>query len=78
MITNVVFRFLFHNKSDELIIWGSGNPTREFLFVDDLAKGCVFLLDNYSEDVPINIGAGIEVSIKELSKQICDVVGYEG
>ena len=67
-----------NNKRDELIIWGSGNPTREFLFVDDLAKGCLFLLDNYSEDIPINIGTGIEVSIKELAKQICDVVGFEG
>ena len=67
-----------NNRSDKLIIWGSGNPTREFLFVDDLAKGCVFLLDNYSEDIPINIGTGIEVSIKELAKQICDVVGFKG
>ena len=67
-----------NNKSDKLIIWGSGNPTREFLFVDDLAKGCVFLLDNYSEDIPINIGTGVEVSIKELAKQICDIVGFKG
>ena len=67
-----------NNKRKELIIWGSGNPTREFLFVDDLAKGCLFLLDNYSDDIPINIGTGIEISIKELAKQICDVVGFEG
>ena len=68
----------FGVSSDSVEIWGSGNPTREFLFVDDLAKGCLFLLDNYSEDIPINIGTGIEVSIKELAKQICDVVGFEG
>ena len=66
------------NNDQKLTIWGTGNATREFLFVDDLAAGCIFLLDKYSEDLPINLGTGIEVSIKDLAIEICEIVGFNG
>ena len=61
-----------------LNVWGSGNPRREFLYVDDLASALITLLKTYSSAAPINIGAGADITIKELAKTICDVVGYEG
>ncbi len=62
----------------EIVVWGSGTPLREFLYVDDLADACVFGLKTYSDGRPFNIGSGIEVSIAELAKVICDVVGFAG
>ena len=62
----------------KLTIWGTGNATREFLFVDDLAEGCIFLLNEYSEHSPINLGTGVEVSIKDLAVKICEIVGFNG
>jgi GDP-L-fucose synthase len=62
----------------KVIIWGSGKPRREFLYVDDLADACVHLMKNYSEELHVNIGAGKDLEILELAKIICDVVGYEG
>ena len=64
--------------SDTVTLWGSGTPLREFLFVDDLADGLVFLLKNYSAPEHINIGSGSEVTIAELARQIANVVGYGG
>ncbi len=66
------------NQEKELKIWGSGNPMREFLFVDDLAKGCLFLLDSYTGTEPINIGTGSEISIKNLAIKISDIAGFKG
>ncbi|WP_281640674.1 GDP-L-fucose synthase family protein [Aurantimicrobium minutum] len=62
----------------EVVIWGSGNPRREFLFVEDLARACVFLLENYDSPDTINVGVGIDVSIRELSELIASIVGYTG
>lgn len=62
----------------EVVLWGSGNPMREFLYVDDLANACVYLMNNYHDSEIINIGTGIDVSIKELASIVKDVVGYEG
>ncbi len=62
----------------EVTCWGDGSPLREFLYVDDLANLCVFLMNNYSGDETVNAGTGIELSIKELSELIARVVGYEG
>ncbi|WP_031291289.1 GDP-L-fucose synthase [Leptolyngbya sp. Heron Island J] len=59
-------------------VWGSGSPLREFLYVDDLADGLLFLMDNYSGTEFVNIGSSKEVSIKELALTIKEVVGYEG
>ena len=59
-------------------VWGSGTPRREFLHVDDLAEACLFLMDHYDDDVPINVGTGEDVSIRELALLIKQVVGYSG
>jgi GDP-L-fucose synthase len=59
-------------------VWGTGTPRREFLHVDDLARACVFLLENYDEPGPINVGAGTDLSIRELAELVADVVGYRG
>jgi GDP-L-fucose synthase len=58
--------------------WGTGTPMREFLFADDLARACVFLMENYSEEQFINIGSGSEIAICELAETIRRVVGFEG
>jgi GDP-L-fucose synthase len=59
-------------------VWGTGAPRREFLFVDDLADACAFVLEHYSDDEHINIGCGDEVTIAELAGLVADVVGYRG
>lgn len=58
-------------------LWGSGTPLREFLHVDDLADALVFLLKEYSDDIPLNVGSGVEVTIRELAETIARVVGYD-
>ncbi|MGE0255147.1 MAG: GDP-L-fucose synthase family protein [Alphaproteobacteria bacterium] len=62
----------------EVTLWGSGTPRREFLHVDDLADACVYLMDTWSEDQFVNIGAGIDQSIAELAATIAEVVGWKG
>jgi GDP-L-fucose synthase len=59
-------------------LWGSGTPLREFLYVDDLADALVFLMQRYSADEHINVGTGIELSIRQLAELIADVAGYAG
>ncbi|MEZ5386431.1 MAG: GDP-L-fucose synthase [Prosthecobacter sp.] len=66
-----------HN-TPTVTLWGSGTPTREFLFVDDLASACAFLLENYSAPEIINIGNSNEISIREAAKLIGEITGYEG
>ncbi|MFN0047774.1 MAG: GDP-L-fucose synthase family protein [Cytophagales bacterium] len=66
------------SKQANVEIWGSGMPRREFLHVDDLAEACVFLMENYNEPTLINIGTGIDVTIKELATLIKQIVGFEG
>ena len=58
--------------------WGDGSPLREFLYVDDLAELCVFLMNNYSSDETINAGTGKELTIKELTELVAEIVGYNG
>jgi GDP-L-fucose synthase len=62
----------------EIVVWGSGEPRREFLHVDDLASACLFLLQNYDSPEIINIGTGTDLTISELAELICDVVGFRG
>jgi GDP-L-fucose synthase len=62
----------------EVVVWGSGKPLREFLYADDLADALVFLMRNYSDFNPINIGSGQEVSITELAHMIAAAVGFRG
>jgi len=64
--------------ADVVTIWGTGTPRREFLHVDDLAKACVHLLENYDDDAPINVGTGADVSILELAEIVARTVGFRG
>ena len=66
------------NNSDVVEVWGTGTPLREFLYVDDMADACVFLMENYDGEKHVNIGTGEEVSIRELAETIKEVVGFEG
>jgi GDP-L-fucose synthase len=64
--------------ADHVDLWGTGKALREFIYTDDLASACLFLLEYYSDERPINIGTGREISIMELSLLIKRIVGYEG
>jgi len=64
--------------ASEVEVWGTGKPRREFLYVDDLADACVFLMQKYDEDRWINVGWGTDATIAELAHTICRVVGFEG
>ncbi|KIO77061.1 GDP-L-fucose synthase [Pedobacter lusitanus] len=66
------------NGTPEVIIWGSGSPMREFLFADDLADACYFLMQNYNEPHLINIGTGEDLTIKDLALLVKKVTGFEG
>ena len=66
------------NGSDTVEVWGTGTPLREFIYVDDMAAACIFLMENYDGEQHINIGTGEEVSIMELSQMIKQVVGFSG
>lgn len=65
-------------NKDEVLLWGSGKPLREFLYVDDLADALVCLMDNYEEEQTINIGSGDEVTILQLSSLVSEIVGFKG
>ncbi|NBA87121.1 NAD-dependent epimerase/dehydratase family protein [Emticicia sp. CRIBPO] len=66
------------NGSEEVELWGTGSPMREFLHADDLAEACVFLMENYNDSTLVNIGTGVDVTIKELAETIREEVGFEG
>jgi len=61
---------------EQVTVWGSGNALREFLYVDDLAEACHFLMDQYSDSELINVGVGKDITIKDLAQIIKDVVGH--
>lgn len=63
---------------EKVVCWGDGSPMREFLYVDDLANLCVFLMNNYSGNETVNAGTGKEISIRELTKLVAEKVGYTG
>ena len=66
------------NNIDTVEIWGTGSPLREFLYVEDLADACIFLMNNYNDKIWINVGSGEEISIKDLAYLIKDITGYKG
>ena len=66
------------NNAPAVTIWGTGTPKREFLYSEDLADACIFLMNNYDSGEIVNIGTGIEVSIAELASTIKEVIGYDG
>lgn len=59
-------------------LWGTGSPMREFLYADDLAEACLFLMENYSDAELVNIGTGVDVTIKELAETVQKIVGFDG
>jgi len=65
-------------EASAVTVWGTGTPRREFLHVDDLARACLFLLENYDAPEPINVGVGSDLSIRELAEMVADIVGYQG
>lgn len=72
----------FHEAKEknvpQVAIWGSGTPRREFLYADDMADACVFLLENYSDFEHVNVGSGVDVTILEVAHAVAKTVGYEG
>jgi GDP-L-fucose synthase len=64
--------------AQEMVMWGTGSPRREFLHVDDCADACIFLMKTYSEDEHVNVGFGDDITIADLTQLVCKVVGFEG
>ena len=64
--------------SAQVEVWGTGKPLREFLYVDDLAEACYFLMENYNGEMFVNVGSGTDISIADLAAVVKEVVGYEG
>jgi GDP-L-fucose synthase len=63
---------------DEIVLWGDGTPTREFLYVDDAVEALVLAAEQYDDPEPVNLGTGAEISIRELSELVADVTGFDG
>lgn len=68
----------YTDGTQQVTLWGTGTPRREFLFVDDLADACLFLMENYSDRRPINVGCGNDLTIRDLAELIAEVVGFRG
>jgi GDP-L-fucose synthase len=66
------------DSPEEVVLWGDGSPTREFLYVDDCVEGLVLAADRYDDPDPVNLGAGKEISIRELAELVASVTGFEG
>ena len=66
------------NKSEEVVMWGTGRPRREFMYVDDLADSLIHLMLNYSDEIHVNLGTGEDIEIGELANLIKEIIGYEG
>jgi GDP-L-fucose synthase len=66
------------DRLPEVEVWGTGKPLREFMYVDDLADACFFLMENYNEKAFVNIGTGDEVTIRELAEVVAEVTGFQG
>jgi GDP-L-fucose synthase len=66
------------DATDEVVLWGDGSPTREFLYVDDCVEGLVLAAERYDGGEPVNLGTGVETSIRELAETIADLTGFEG
>jgi GDP-L-fucose synthase len=63
---------------EEVVVWGTGTPRREFMHVDDLGAAAVFLMENYSDEAFVNVGVGSDVSIRELADIVKEVTGFQG
>jgi len=67
-----------HDRAPSVTVWGTGKPLREFLFVDDLADACVFVLEHYSDEQHVNVGSGEEVTIAQFAELVAEIVDYRG
>lgn len=67
-----------NNGTKEVVVWGTGKPMREFLYVDDLAEACYFLMENYNDPGAINVGTGSDITIADLAHLVKQIVGFEG
>jgi GDP-L-fucose synthase len=67
-----------NDKKDEIVVWGTGKPTREFLYVEDAAEGILLATERYNKSEPVNLGAGFEISIKNLVELIAKLTGFKG
>jgi len=65
-------------REREIIVWGTGRPTREFLYVEDAAEGIILATEKYNKSEPVNLGAGFEISIKNLARSIAKLTGFKG
>lgn len=72
------FNTAVNNNNPSVTVWGSGKPLREFLHVDDMAAACLFLMEHYNEEGCVNVGCGIDISIKDLALMIKEIVGFKG
>ena len=68
----------FSESKNEVVLWGDGTPTREFLYVEDAARGIVDAMEHYDKPEPINLGSGVEISMKDLATMVAEVVGFKG
>jgi GDP-L-fucose synthase len=66
------------NGLDHIVVWGDGSPTREFIYVDDAARAIALATERFNKSIPVNIGSGFEISIKDLVEKIVDMTGFEG
>jgi len=66
------------NNNSRITVWGTGRPTREFLYVEDAAEAIILATERYNKSYPVNIGAGFEISIKELVELIVELTGFKG
>lgn len=78
VIPALIRKFIEAKEKDNVVVWGDGSPTREFLYVDDAANGVLLAAEMYNNSDPINLGSGMEISIKELTKKIANYVNFEG
>ena len=65
-------------SSDEVVLWGDGSPTREFLYVDDCVEGLLLAAERYDGAEPVNLGTGSEISIRDLAELVAELTGFEG
>ena len=66
------------DATDEVVLWGDGSPSREFLYVDDCVDGLLLAAEHYDGAEPVNLGTGVETTIRELAETIADVTGFDG
>ncbi len=73
-----LIRKMVDARRDEVVLWGDGSPSREFLYVDDCVEGLVLAAERYDGREPVNLGTGVETTIRDLAETIADVTGFEG